>query len=70
MSDIFDGNWQCKCGWMVSNEEYTTIIFDAPCPKCERKFSTFHRWHTKEMKEDEGEDSGSTEEAKDVDSTR
>jgi len=32
---------ECKCGWLVAGIEYYSIIIDAPCPRCGRKFSTF-----------------------------
>ena len=34
--------WKCKCsGYMVSDDEYTLIMFEPTCPKCGRKWSTF-----------------------------
>jgi len=37
----FDGNWRCKCGWMTTDIEYVSIRFDAPCPRCGSRWSTF-----------------------------
>ena len=35
--------WQCPyCKWLVSNDEYLSIIFDAPCPRCKTLFSRFN----------------------------
>jgi len=34
--------WQCQCGWRVADECYLSIVFDAPCPRCGSKYSTFH----------------------------
>jgi len=35
--------WECRCGWLVAEIEYLSIIIDAPCPRCKAKYSTFHR---------------------------
>jgi hypothetical protein len=35
--------WMCKCrNYMVSDVEYMSIKFEPSCPKCGRKWSTFH----------------------------
>lgn len=34
--------WKCpRCGWIVSNEQYMNIIFDAPCRCKKMRFSQF-----------------------------
>jgi hypothetical protein len=44
--------WMCKCrSYMVSDDEYLSIIFEPSCPKCGRKWSTFHseKWSQEEQ---------------------
>lgn len=41
--EVRDAYWKCpKCGWLVSNIEYISITFDAPCMGCRTPYSHFH----------------------------
>ena len=34
--------WECKCGWRVNDVAYMSILVDAPCLRCEARYSTFN----------------------------
>jgi rubredoxin len=33
--------WKCKCGWVIAEQDYMKVNFDALCPRCGRRYSTF-----------------------------